>query len=688
MNFNSTHRRILSLVIAASLGTFAIEGAKAADTAAFWKDNTTSKAATAGAPAAYRAVTLDLAGLKTELRAAARSIRQGRSNNLALPLPEGGVTYFTLSESDVLPAALASRYPQLKSYKGVDSQGRHVRLDITPYGLQAMVYDNEGGIWIVQPAQQLSGKAIRASDRGDVYWSFRRAALPASAPFNENAVPKDMLQGKASSKRPGAAPYRAHASRAGGSVMYDYRLAMAATSSYTKSFGGTVEGGLAAIITMVNRLNEIYENDLGVHFTLIADADKIIYTTPGNDPYAELEPGGEGINEENVTNLAQVIGNNNFDVGHVVSADGAGGMAEIASTCQDEVKAYGSTGRTHPVGDAFVVDFVAHELGHSFGSYHTHNSKTSTLPDKAVEPGEGSSIMGYAGVIGGIFSYQPHSDAYFNSSSIDSIQDWTAGAGGACASRKVNLGAAPWIAPESLLPPDAFSSLSGRKRYTIPARTPFTLKAAVTSTDASKLTYTWEQFDVGPEQAGRLKDDGRSPIFRSFKPHTGVEQTFPSLAAVLGTEPLGNGQVYPASTRQLSFHLTVRDNALRSGMASTGPNTATGNLYLNVLDTGSAFAVTAPKTAVTWKSGSEQTVTWNVAKTDKAPIACPKVDVGLSLDGGYTWGTAALARLVPNTGSAKIKLPANTVSSKARVRVSCSNNVFFAVSPVNLNIAR
>lgn len=688
MNRYPKHGRILTLVIAASLGTLAIEHAQAADTAAFWKDNTAAKAATAGAPAAYRAVTLDLAGLKTELGAAASSIRQGRSNNLALPLPEGGVTYFTLSESDVLPAALASRYPQLKSYKGVDQQGRHVRLDITPYGLQAMVYGDDGGIWIVQPAQQLSGNAIRANDRGDIYWSFRRAALPASAPFNENAFPKDVLGGKASLMRPGAATFGAPRSRAGGSVMYDYRLAMAATSTYTKGFGGTVEGGLAAVATMVNRVNEIYENDLGVHFTLIADADRIIYTTPGNDPYRDLEPGDEGINEENVANLAQVIGNANFDVGHVVAGDGGGGMAWIGSTCDDELKAYGSTGRANPVGDAFAVDFVAHELGHSFGSYHTHNGKQSTLPDKAVEPGEGSSVMGYAGVIGGVFSYQPHSDAYFNSSSIDSIQEWIGGPGGACAGRRANLSAAPWIDPESLLPPEAFKFLNNRQRYTIPARTPFALKAAVRSTNTSKLTYTWEQFDFGPEQMAKLKDDGRGPIFRSFKPHADIEQTFPSLAAVLGNEPLGYGQVYPATTRQLSFRLAVRDNALRSGMASTGPNTATGNLYLNVLDTGSAFAVTSPKAAVTWKSGSEQTVTWNVAKTDKAPISCPKVDVGLSLDGGYTYGSVALARAIPNTGKAKIKLPANTASTKARVRVNCSNNVFFAVSPVNLTISR
>lgn len=689
MSRYSKYRRILTLVVTASLGAAVVERAQAADTAVFWKDTTAASAAAkattaGGAPSVYRAVTLDLAGLKTELNAAASSIRRGSSNNLALPLPEGGITYFTLSESDVLPAALAARYPQLKSYKGTDNKGRHLRLDITPYGLQAMIYGDDGGIWMVQPAQQSSGKVIRANDRGDTYWSFRRADLPASTPFNENGFPKDVLNGNASLMRPGAAPLGTPASRAGGAVMYEYRLAMAATSTYTKSFGGTVAGGLAGVVTLVNRLNEIYENDLGVHFTLITDADKIIYTDPSKDPYDDMSPGGREINAENVFNLAQVIGNVNFDVGHVVAGDGGGGMAEIGSTCQDETKAYGSTGRSNPIGDAFVVDFVAHEIGHSFGSYHTHNAQRSTLLSKAVEPGEGSSIMGYAGVIGGVFSYQPHSDPYFNNSSIESIQGWIASAGGKCSKRTLNLSSAPWISPESLGPPDMFE---GRSHYTIPARTPFTLTAEALGADASKFTYTWEQSDFGPEQTGKLKDDGKGPIFRSVNPHVAAEQTFPSMAAVLGYEPLGNGQVYPATTRHLTFSLTVRDNALRSSAASTGPNTATDNTNLDVLDTGSAFAITAPRTAVKWKSGSAQTVTWNVARTDKAPISCAKVDVGLSLDGGYTWGTGALASVVPNTGSAKIKLPADAASSKVRVRVNCSDNVFFAVSPVNFSIS-
>ncbi|AOK31867.1 MULTISPECIES: reprolysin-like metallopeptidase [Burkholderia] len=669
--------------------------AQAADTAGFWYDvpasaGVSARGATTSEPAAYRAVTLNFGNLKSELAANATTTKSGQSNRLALPLPEGGMTYFTLSESNVLPPALAKRYPALKSYKGVDDKGRRARIDITPQGLQAAVYGDSDGMWLVQPAGQLSGRASKAADSGDVYWSFRRAALPGSSPFNEDGFDKNLLNGSGVRKNSAKATAgNATGARASGSVMYDYRLAMAATSTYTKSFGGTVVDGLAAVATMVNRINEIYENDLGVHLTLIDNEDKIIYTDAKTDPYAGLSPGSGAINNENVKNLAKVIGNKNFDVGHVVAGDGTGGMASIASTCQDATKAAGSTGRRNPVGDAFAVDYVAHELGHSFGSYHSFNANRSTPEEDAVEPGEGSTIMGYAGVYRQNypeFSYQPHSDPYFNSSSIGMIQDWISSAGGSCATRTLNKNSAPWLDPESLIPPDAFAT--GRASYTIPAKTPFTLKVkAAKGSKASGLTYTWEQFDFGPEQFGKLKDDGQGPIFRSFKPHAQAEQTFPHLAAVLGDEPLGNGEVYPATNRKLSFRVTVRDNVAMARSLGVGPNTASGNMYVNVVDTGSPFAVTAPKSAVKWEAGSEQTVAWNVAQTNAAPIACTNVKLDLSLDGGYHYLSEPLLASTPNNGKAKVTLPA-VASNKARIRVSCTDNVFFAVTPANFTILK
>ena len=82
--------------------------------------------------------------------------------------------------------------------------------------------------------------------------------------------------------------------------------------------------------------------------------------------------------------------------------------------------------------------------------------------------------------------------------------------------------------------------------------------------------------------------------------------------------------------------------------------------------------------------GQIETVTWNVAGTDDAPISCANVDILLSYDGGFTY-PATLASDVPNDGSHNITVPAGT-TIQARVMVICSDNIFFDISNNNFTI--
>src|SRR5690606_16888140 len=125
--------------------------------------------------------------------------------------------------------------------------------------------------------------------------------------------------------------------------------------------------GLAAVVTTFNRVTGIYEKDLSVSFQLVANNNLLIYTNPATDPYTNTS-NDLGANQ---TNINLVIGSANYDVGHLVGT-GGGGVAYLGVICTSN-KAGGLTGSSQPVGDAFDVDYVAHELGHQFGGNHTFN---------------------------------------------------------------------------------------------------------------------------------------------------------------------------------------------------------------------------------------------------------------------------------------------------------------------------
>jgi hypothetical protein len=135
----------------------------------------------------------------------------------------------------------------------------------------------------------------------------------------------------------------------------------------------------------------------------------------------------------------------------------------------------------------------------------------------------------------------------------------------------------------------------------------------------------------------------------------------------------------------MNFRVTVRD-------VDFTPNSnlgviSTGSATVNVVNTGSAFSVTSPNTGdVMWTGGTQQTVKWNVAGTNGAPINVSTVKISLSLNDGLDF-PIVLADHVPNTGTAVVNLP--SIDSKypqARVKVEAEGNIFFDMSDVNFTV--
>jgi hypothetical protein len=581
-------------------------------------------------PSRYRQIDIDLPGLHRYLSDAMRS---NAAPEVDLPLPGGGHSRFKLTHSGVLPAKLAKKFPNILTFKGSDKDGRLVSLDLSSNSLRAAISAGRDE-WLVQRAWDAQSMALPQALAASRYWSFDQADIPAEkASIDSEGEPPLPLQ-------PLGAPR--------GNVLYNFKVAITSNSGFTRAFGGTVEDGLFGVVSTVNRLNRVFERDLGVSFTLVDDNDKIILTDPALDPIND----GFTWHESNRKLMDCFIGANNYAVGFMFTPHEGGSAGGVGNTCVPEGDtsrpkkhtAYGDSGHHDPVNAPKFFETTVHEFGHKLGAQHVF---------------DGSQIMGYA---------EPRY-TYFHAQSLDEMTAWLQSLGGQCAAKSLNPVNAPWIDHDSL----------PQYHTPIPANTPFKLSATVRhGAPDAVLTYAWDPMNQ-PLPSDVTEDPGYGNLSAPLQPSQVIERIYPSLPVVLNQKAPGPGDLYPKKSRDLNFILTVRDNAIEH------PTTARANAIVKVVDTGAAFAVTEPEKSVHWKAGETYGIAWNVAQTHVAPIACARVAVHLSTDGGYNYLDEPLATRLPNTGSATVTLPqVNTV--KARLRVSCESNIFFAVSPTDFVI--
>jgi hypothetical protein len=133
------------------------------------------------------------------------------------------------------------------------------------------------------------------------------------------------------------------------------------------------------------------------------------------------------------------------------------------------------------------------------------------------------------------------------------------------------------------------------------------------------------------------------------------------------------GEKLPTVARFMRFTLTVRDVYNGYGAFSWGEDT----VRMRAINTGAPFRVTSQSALLPTPmlGASTQTVTWDTAGTQAAPINAATVNIFYSLDSGYTY-PYILATAVPNNGTAQVIMP-NVATTAGRFKVKASNNVFF-----------
>jgi len=565
---------------------------------------------------------------------------------LPIPMPDGSIEVFAIYNSPVMAPGLGARYPAITTYGGkstTDSKA-NIRIDLTQKGFHAMILRLGETVFVDPITDQNTG----------VYQSYYKSDFYQTEPdfvclTNHN---DDIVDDLATVQT--------------GDQLRTYRLAVATTVEYTNFHGGSVADGLAAVVTSVNRVVGVFRQEVALSLELIESNDEIIYTgVSSSDPYTNNN-GGTMLGQ-NQSNLNNVIGSANYDFGHVFST-GGGGIASSGGICQNNQKARGVTGLGSPIGDPFDIDYVSHEMGHQLSGSHTFNGNQGSCGggnlsnNSAYEPGSGSTIMAYAGICGA-HNIQNNSDPYFHSRSFQQITNFSINQNGNSCAQLTNINnSEPTV--------DV-----GQGGFSIPFNTPFELTAVGSDADGDSLSYCWEQYDLGP--AGHPNSPtGNAPLFRSFSPVESPVRTFPKTDDLVnGTTSVG--EQMPDYQRTLSFRCTVRDhNEIAGGVDY-------GELQFFVTDDAGPFEVTTPD-QVEWIAGDFKGANWNVANTDQAPVNCDFVDIYLSADGGYTW-PYLLQSNVPNDGTQTFTVP-GVSTNQARIKVKCSDNVFFALSPNDFSI--
>jgi hypothetical protein len=610
--------------------------------------------------------------LKNKLKQAPQKLRRNGNSEIIISFPNANGIFenFNVQENSNFDPALAAQYPEIKSYSGenLDNSSK-IYFSISPLGLSTMELNNDKSVNIIEPyTKDLS-----------TYVVYNRANKRQSLTRFECGV-IDMAQRKLGNSLSNKS--------ADDNILRTYRLALSCTGEYANYFGATSSAQIGLVLAAMNntmtRVNGVYETDFDIHMNLISNESAIIFYNASTDPYDDAKTGVGGTwNQQLQTTLTNNIGNAGYDIGHLFGASGGGGNAGcIGCVCTDpngsntlgKGAAFTSPADAIPKGDNFDIDYVVHEMGHQFGATHTFTFSSESGSISQMEPGSGSTIMGYAGITKA--DVQQHSDAFFHAISIQQITDYIKSQ--SCSVNTVTGDTTP--------------TANAGLDYTIPASTPFMLTGTGSVANGDTITYIWEEIDNQNSSTAIPSATKTTGVeFRSFTPSTSPVRYFPTMASILNGSLQTNSiatattptpfavESMPSVDRTLNFRLTVRDNRLNGG------SNAYDDMVVTVSSASGPFQVTSPNTAVSYAGGSSQIVTWNVASTRAAPINTANVDILISTDGGLTWSILLVA--TPNDGTQAVTMP-NVSSSTCRIMVKANGNIFFDVSDANFTLTK
>jgi len=596
---------------------------------------------------------LDISLLRSQLAGAQEMGQNAKPIAISLPTLDGKVERFNVYSFPVIAKELANQY-ELGSYVGVgiDDPSKYLRFSLAPNDFQSMII-KDGVYQFIEP--QNAAKTVYGVHAKTVPTAGSQGFLCS---MDEDILSKKEIAKLYNSKK-SFANNSSDFSKSSDKKYRTLRLALSVTGEYTTYFGGTQAGALVAMNATLTRVNGVFEKDMGLHMNMV-NYPALVYMDAATDPYSPAAQMGNW-NVQLQQTLTSVVGNENYDIGHLFGRSGGGGNAgcigcicvnPATATSKAKGSGYTSPANAIPQGDTFDIDYVAHEMGHQLGANHTFSH---ALEGSGVnmEPGSGSTIMGYAGITNA--DVQNNSDDYFHAVSILQVQN------------NLVTKTCDVETPVTNNPP----VISALNDLAIPKGTAFVLTGNAIDPEGNPMTYTWEQFDnAAIPVTAIIGNTGVGPLFRSIAPSTSPTRYFPKLNTVLAGNLSSAADWETVSTvaRSTNFVFTARDNSPIVTQQQT-------NSSLQKVGVGNEGPFKVTSTTV--YNNAASAVTWNVVNTNAGIYNAQNVKIDYTADNGTSW--VVLSPSTPNDGAEAFTFSSLATGANIKIRVSAIGNVFYAI---------
>src|SRR5690625_7445 len=405
-------------------------------------------------PEQHTLYTLNTESLDVAISQATSRFSSYSPATISLPTGKKELQQFRVFSASNFSPELQSKYPEIQSFiaQGIDDPSALARFSISPHGFYGIISSGKFSTIVIEKLPQHPSQYIVYNQKDMVSNESLQCEVlnfkPTETIIHDTDVPEN------------------------DGNLRTFRLAMATTHTYSSYHlqrfnipaSATIPTKKAAVLSAINEalvaINHVFERDVAVHLQLVPDNDLLIFLDSSQDPYTPFNTSNNIA--ENIVVCNNLIGVNNYDIGHVISGQNIGGLAYVGAVCWDDYKGGAVSGFTQPVGKVFY-DLVLHEMGHQFGANHSFNNSCGGNRSNAtaIEPGSGSTIMSYAGGCPPNTASQKIS--YFNVISIQEMLNNMTYGNSQCGQLTPTNNTRPSVTPGG--------------RYTVPKSTPFILES-------------------------------------------------------------------------------------------------------------------------------------------------------------------------------------------------------------------